>query len=69
METFERAARVEDMGVNEFIVASAAVAADRVLADSTRFAMAPGAWEGFAARLDGTEAGSSGIVTEPYTLG
>jgi uncharacterized protein (DUF1778 family) len=69
METFERAARVEDMGVNEFIMASAVVAADRVLADSGRLAMAPGAWEAFAARLDGTEAGSSGMITEPHTLG
>jgi len=49
---FEDAAAVADRTLTEFIVQSASIAAQDVLADRTRFVLSPQAWEAFSAALD-----------------
>lgn len=49
---FEEAASAADRTVTEFVVRSAEVAARDVLADRTRFVLAPEEWEAFSTALD-----------------
>ena len=49
---FEGAAAASDQTMTEFVVRSAEVAARDVLADRTRFVLAPEEWEAFSTALD-----------------
>ena len=49
---FEEAASATDQTMTEFVVQSAEVAAQEVLADRTRFVLAPEDWEAFSAAID-----------------
>jgi uncharacterized protein (DUF1778 family) len=49
---FEEAASATDRTMTEFVVQSAEVAAQEVLADRTRFVLAPEEWEAFSTAID-----------------
>ncbi len=49
---FEEAASATDQTMTEFVVQSAEVAAQEVLADRTRFVLAPAEWKAFSAAID-----------------
>jgi uncharacterized protein (DUF1778 family) len=49
---FEEAASATDRTMTEFVVQSAEVAAREVLADRTRFVLAPEEWEAFSTAID-----------------
>lgn len=49
---FEEAATATDQTMTEFVVKSAEVAAQEVLADRTRFVLAPEEWEAFSTAID-----------------
>lgn len=49
---FEEAASATDQTMTEFVVQSAEVAAQEVLADRTRFVLASGEWDAFSAAID-----------------
>ncbi len=49
---FEEAASATDQTMTEFVVQSAEVAAQEVLADRTRFVLAPEEWEAFSAAVN-----------------
>jgi uncharacterized protein (DUF1778 family) len=49
---FEEAAATTERTVTEFVVQAAAVAAQNVLADRTRFVLPPERWAAFTAALD-----------------
>ena len=49
---FEEAASATDRTMTEFVVQSAEVAAQEVLADRTRFVLAPAEWEAFSTAID-----------------
>lgn len=49
---FEQAASTADTTMTEFVVQSAEVAARGVIADRTRFVLAPEQWEAFSAAID-----------------
>lgn len=49
---FEEAASATDRSMTEFVVRSAEVAAQEVLADRTRFVLAPEEWEAFSTAID-----------------
>jgi uncharacterized protein (DUF1778 family) len=49
---FEDAASATDRTLTEFVVQSAEIAAQEVLADRTRFVLAPQEWEAFSAAID-----------------
>lgn len=50
---FEDAASATDQTMTEFVVQSAEVAAQEILADRTRFVLAPEEWEAFSGAIDG----------------
>jgi uncharacterized protein (DUF1778 family) len=49
---FEGASTASNQTITEFVVQSAEVAAREVLADRTRFALAPEEWEAFSTAID-----------------
>lgn len=49
---FEEAASATDRTMTEFVVQSAEAAAQEVLADRTRFVLAPEEWEAFSTAID-----------------
>jgi uncharacterized protein (DUF1778 family) len=49
---FEEAASATDQTMTEFVVQSAEVAAQEVLADRTRFVLVPAEWEAFSTAID-----------------
>jgi len=49
---FEEAASATDRTMTEFVVQSAEVAAQEVLADRTRFVLAPEEWAAFSTAID-----------------
>lgn len=51
-ELVRQAAELTDRTLTEFVVGAAAVEAEHVLADRTRFELAPEQWERFTAALD-----------------
>jgi uncharacterized protein (DUF1778 family) len=51
-ELFRSAAAVSHESLSEFLVESGRERAERVLADRTRFVLAPAQWRGFTAALD-----------------
>ena len=48
----ERAAQVTKMTTSQFVVQAAVRSAEEVLADQTRFLLAPAEWDAFVAALD-----------------
>lgn len=47
-----RGAKLKDMDMTEFVVSTACVEAEQVLADQRRFVLSPKAWKEFTAALD-----------------
>lgn len=61
-ERIRRAASLSGASLSEFVTEAATQAADRALADRTRFALEPEQWEVFVAALDAPDRDLSGLA-------